>query len=165
MAETEGKPITVRLRRGGWEVEITCSESQLKSAIESVLSSLGASGQVSIPRPEEAEIAQGNKTCRGLIVDLWRESWFSDGKTLAQVHDEIGRRGYHYDRTAVSHALRDLVLETVLTRQGNSRNYLYIQKRPPGTSSFETDRNIHPSFQEAAAVSIAEEMSDEEEEN
>jgi hypothetical protein len=165
MAEAESNRITVKLRKGGWEAEITCLEPQLKQAIETVLVSLNVTGQGTPPHSEEFGAVKGNKTCRGLIVELWRDSWFSEGKSLAQVHEEIGRRGYHYDRTAVSHALRDLVLETILTRQGNSRNYQYIQKRPPSYLSGEKERSLSSSISETATISQAEEMTDEEEEN
>jgi hypothetical protein len=43
----------------------------------------------------------------------------------------MARKGYHYDRTAVAHALIDLVKENVLTRDGPPRRYQYAQKRPP----------------------------------
>lgn len=165
MTEAQGKGITVKLRKAGWEVEITCSESQLKQAIENVLSSLNVPAGAQAAREDDLGAAQGNKTCRGLIVELWRDSWFSEGRSLAQVHEEIARRGYHYDRTAVSHALRDLVLETILTRQGNSRNYQYIQKRPPNAPYTEKDRTSPSALQEATIISEAEEMTDEEEEN
>lgn len=133
MQEGNSKEITVKLRKAGWEVEITCSESQLKQAIESVLSSL----QESAPAISEGNQVgrlnnTGNKTCKGLIIDLWEDSWFSHARALSEVHEEIARRGYHYDRTAVSHSLRELVIENVLTREGNMRNYTYVQKRPPG---------------------------------
>lgn len=42
----------------------------------------------------------------------------------------MSRRGYHYDRTAVSHTLADLVREGTLFREGSMRNYRYIQKYP-----------------------------------
>jgi hypothetical protein len=132
-AETESR-ITVRLKKAGWEVEITCSQSQLKDAVESVLSSLGTPSAVASPghlNQVDAPPVSGNKTSRGLILELWQENWFSEPRSLAEVHEEIARRGFHYDKTAISHALTDLVRETTLTRQGNPRNYAYIQKRPP----------------------------------
>jgi hypothetical protein len=146
MAEATGNKITVKLRKGGWDVEITCLETQLKQAIETILASINTVGQSSSVPTESPDSTPGNKTCRGLIVELWRESWFSEGKSLAQVHEEIGRRGYHYDRTAVSHALRDLVLEMILSRQGNSRNYQYIQKRPPGLPFAEREKSLDSQF-------------------
>ncbi len=84
--------------------------------------------------PSSSERAQSsvNKTCRGLILELWEESWFEEPRSLSEVHEEIARRGYHYDKTAVSHSLTDLVRESVLSRNGNMRNYTYIQKRPSG---------------------------------
>jgi hypothetical protein len=71
-------------------------------------------------------------TCRGLIETLWLEGYFGSERSLGDVHEELSRRGYNYDRTAVSHSLTDMVRETILTRVGTMRNYRYIQKRPPG---------------------------------
>ncbi len=130
MALNETNRITVKLRKGGWEVEITCAETQLKQAIESVLSSLKAE-DLNQPAIQSGALSDpANKTCRGLILDLWQESWFSENRSLSEVHEEIARRGYHYDRTAVAHSLTDLVRENKLTREGNARNYTYVQKRP-----------------------------------
>ncbi len=136
---SEKKPITVRLKKAGWEVEITCEEDQLQNAIESVLSSLSAaspSGPASLL--EERRDTASKKTVRGLLLELWDESWFSEARSLSEVHEEISRRGYHYDRSAVSHSLTDLVKEGVLSRQGNMRNYAYIQKKPPIGSKSES---------------------------
>jgi hypothetical protein len=131
MTSEPTRTITVKLRKGGWEVEITCTEAQLKNAIESVLNTLEA------PNTKTAEqiVASSNKTCRGLIIELWQERWFSQERALSDVHEELARRGYHYDKTAVSHSLTDLVRENMLTRQGNMRNYTYIQKRPSQSTS------------------------------
>jgi len=50
---------------------------------------------------------------------------------LGEVHNEMARLGFHYDRTAVAHALIDLVKDNILTREGKPRRYQYAQKRPP----------------------------------
>ncbi len=132
---SEEKKITVKLEKAGWRVEITCTEDQLQKAIESVLSSLTASSPTqNVPVVEERTSEGSKKTVRGLILELWEEAWFSDARSLSEVHEEIARRGYHYDRSAVSHSLTDLVKESILTRQGNMRTYVYIQKKPPGSS-------------------------------
>jgi hypothetical protein len=130
------RAVTVRLKKAGWEVEITCNEDQLRQAIDSVLSGLDANsakllpGQ-SRPGPQESASPQTPKTSRGLVLELWQEGWFAGPRGLAEVHEEIARKGFHYDKTAISHALTDLVRESTLTRLGNPRNYSYIQKRPP----------------------------------
>lgn len=135
---SEKKSITVKLKRAGWEVEITAEEDQLQKAIESVLSSLTAippNAQLPSPVAEGARQDTGSKkTVRGLILELWGESWFSDPRSLSEVHEEIARRGYHYDKSAVSHSLTDLVKEGVLSRQGDMRSYSYIQKKPPNAA-------------------------------
>jgi len=131
---SEKRTITVRLKKAGWEVEITCEEDQLQRAIESVLTSLSATPQASTVSPSmlDEKIEGGSKkTVRGLILELWSESWFSEARALSAVHEEIARRGYHYDKSAVSHSLTDLVKEGILSRQGDMRTYVYIQKKPP----------------------------------
>jgi len=83
---------------------------------------------------QRKEITKGGMTCRGILETLWYEGYFGTDKLLGEVHEEISRRGYNYDRTAVSHSLTDMVRESILSRIGTMRNYRYIQKRPPSES-------------------------------
>ncbi|MFQ6068826.1 MAG: hypothetical protein ACE5KD_04695, partial [Candidatus Bathyarchaeia archaeon] len=71
------------------------------------------------------------ETCKSIIQTLWKEGWFAEPRGLGEVHGEMARLGYHYDRTAVAHALVDLVKDNILTREGRPRRYRYAQKRPP----------------------------------
>ena len=122
--------VHIKLRKGGWEIEITCTEDKIKQSVEGVLNGLNTS----IPETSAANEKTGIKrssTCRSLIDEMWMEGWFAEGRNLSDVHEEIARRGYHYDRTAVSHSLTDLVRENTLTRVGMMRSYRYIQKKPP----------------------------------
>ncbi len=120
--------VTVKLKKGEWEVEIRCKEDNVKQVVESVLAGMDIEKNVkSKPQPIER---RGHGTCKGLIEELWKESWFVEEHTLFEVHEELRRRGYNYDKSAVSHALTDLVREGILTRVGTMRAYRYIQKRP-----------------------------------
>jgi hypothetical protein len=153
--------VKIRLKHGEWEVEVVCIESKVKQVIESVLSSLDTSKMVapeiqnqlealrreidylkarSIPelgpegqqqQQQQKVITKSGMTCRGLLENLWLEGHFVSERSLGEVHEELSRRGYNYDRTAVSHSLTDMVRENILTRIGTMRNYRYIQKRPP----------------------------------
>jgi hypothetical protein len=76
------------------------------------------------------KLQKGGATCRSLLEKLILEGYFETEKLLGNVHGELSRRGYNYDRTAVSHSLKDLVRESILSRVGSLRNYRYIQKRP-----------------------------------
>ena len=153
--------VKIRLKHGEWEVEITCLESKVRQVVETVLSSLDSTkivdpairGQIdelrrevealkSRPvevRPaangEQKVVVKGGMTCRGLLETLWLEGYFGSERSLGDVHEELSRKGYNYDRTAVSHSLTDMVRETILTRVGTMRNYRYIQKRPPGEAT------------------------------
>jgi hypothetical protein len=125
-------PIRVKMRVGEVEFEIECEESQLQAAVDKILSAVTAKlkevpllGEKGIGAPPRAE------TCKGVIQKLWEEGLFGAPKTLDEVHTEMAKRGFHYDRTAVAHALIDLVKEGVLTREGKPRRYQYTQKRPP----------------------------------
>ena len=121
--------VTVKLKRGAWEIEITSPEDRVQQAVESVLAGM-ASKEPALVEPEESRAEQRRETCRGLLTTMWREGWFSVQRGLSDVHEEMSRRGYHYDRTAVAHTLVDLVREGVLFREGSMRNYTYVQKQP-----------------------------------
>ncbi|HXV46560.1 MAG TPA: hypothetical protein VD736_07805 [Nitrososphaera sp.] len=158
MSEPPGEEVKIRLKHGEWEVEITCLESRVKQVVENVLSSLDTAkivgpavqGQFdelrreieslklrpAEPRSDEQKAAtKGGMTCRGLLESLWVEGYFGSERSLGEVHEELSRKGYNYDRTAVSHSLTDMVRENILTRIGTMRNYRYIQKRPPSDAT------------------------------
>ena len=126
-------PIKVKMKIGNIEFEIESQEDQLQTAVDQILSTVTdklkdtqlttvAERQAPPPRAE---------TCKGVIQKLWEESWFTQSRGLSEVHSEMARQGFHYDRTAVAHALIDLVKEGILTREGKPRRYQYAQKRPP----------------------------------
>ncbi len=131
-------PVKVHLKLGNWEVEINCPQDQVRQVVEDVVVGLGKN--LELQTTERIGIggeSQPKKLgrdehviCRDLIEDLWREEWFSEERNLSEVHVELSRRGYHYNKTSISHSLADLVRENVLTRMGSMRNYRYIQKRP-----------------------------------
>ena len=77
------------------------------------------------------KLQKGGATCRSLLEKLLFERYFETEKLLGNVHEELSRRGYNYDRTAVSHSLTDMVRESILARIGSLRNYRYVQKKPP----------------------------------
>ena len=131
LSEIEKPPsVTVRLKRGAWEIEITTQEDRVQQAVESVLAGM-ASKEPMLVETQEAEGDQRRfETCRGVMVTMWKEGWFASPRALSEVHEEMSRRGYHYDRTAVSHTLVDLVREGSLFRDGSMRNYRYVQKYP-----------------------------------
>jgi hypothetical protein len=165
MSSHPAEEVKIKLRHGEWEVEVTCLESRVKYVVENVLSSLDVSNIVG-PAVENqldelrreieslkkiksiAELrsesdqhkgtTKGGVTCRSLLEGLWFEGHFISEKSLSEVHEELSRRGYNYDRTAVSHSLTDMVRENILTRIGTMRNYRYIQKRPPNGISVQT---------------------------
>jgi hypothetical protein len=162
MSGPPAEEVKIRLKHGEWEVEVVCIESRVKQVVESVLSSLdttkmmGPEVQSQLDalrreidslktRPIAELIPEGQQqqkvttktgiTCRGLLENLWVEGHFDSERSLGEVHEELSRRGYNYDRTAVSHSLTDMVRENILTRIGTMRNYHYIQKRPPNSTT------------------------------
>jgi hypothetical protein len=126
------QPIKVKMKVGSVEFEIEGTVDQANEAVGKFLATvteklketpfMGAEREGAAPRSE---------TCKVIIQRLWEEGWFSTTRGLGEVHSEMARQGFHYDRTAVAHALIDLVKEGVLTREGRPRRYRYTQKRPP----------------------------------
>ena len=161
MSGGPAEEVKIRLKHGEWEVEVVCIESRVKQVVESVLSSLDTTKMMRPEvqsqldalrreidslktRPIAELIPEGQQqkvttktgiTCRGLLENLWVEGHFDSERSLGEVHEELSRRGYNYDRTAVSHSLTDMVRENILTRIGTMRNYRYIQKRPPNSTT------------------------------
>ena len=162
MSSPPTEEVKIRLKHGEWEVEVVCIESRVKQVVESVLSSLDTAKMIgpelqsqldalrreidSLKTRPMAELmtedqqqqkmaTKSGMTCRGLLENLWFEGHFISERSLGEVHEELSRRGYNYDRTAVSHSLTDMVRENILTRIGTMRNYRYIQKRPPNDTT------------------------------
>jgi BMFP domain-containing protein YqiC len=160
MSGHAAEEVKIRLKHGEWEVEVVCIESRVKQVVESVLSSLDVTKMIEpevqsqidalrreidslktrpiaelVPEGQQQQkvTTKSGMTCRGLLENLWFEGHFVSERSLGEVHEELSRRGYNYDRTAVSHSLTDMVRENILTRIGTMRNYRYIQKRPPNS--------------------------------
>ncbi len=134
MTESQKPPIKVKMRIGDIEFEIESPEDQIQTAVDRILASVTThlkENQLSTSMGERQAPAPRAETCKGVIQKLWEENWFSEPKGLDDVHSELARRGFHYDRTAVAHALVDLVKDNLLTRIGRPRRYRYAQKRPP----------------------------------
>ena len=121
------------MKIGDIEFEIESQEDQIQNTVDKILSTVtehlkNSNLAQATERPAPPPRAE---TCRGVIQKLWEENWFSEPRGLDDVHSELARRGFHYDRTAVAHALVDLVKDNILTRIGKPRRYQYAQKRPP----------------------------------
>ena len=131
MAEKEPKPpIRLKMKIGEMEFEIECQEDQLQSTVDKVLSTVTEKLKETQAITERNTPPPRAETCKNIIQNLWKEGWFSTAKGLSEVHSEMAKRGFHYDRTAVAHALIDLVKDGILTREGKPRRYQYAQKRP-----------------------------------
>lgn len=132
MTEKEAKPpIHVKMKIGDIEFEIECQEEQLQATVDKILSTVTEKLKETRLITERTAPPPRAETCKSLIQKLWQDGWFGTSRGLGEVHSEMARRGFHYDRTAVAHALIDLVKDNILTRQGKPRRYQYAQKRPP----------------------------------
>jgi len=133
MTENTEPPIRLKMKVGNLEFEIECQQDQLEESVKRILSTVTHYSKEPMIIPERQLPQPRAETCKGLIQDLWQEGYFQTPHGLGDVHSEMARRGFHYDRTAVAHALVDLMKEGILTREGKPRRYRYAQKRPPKT--------------------------------
>jgi hypothetical protein len=119
------------MKIGDIEFEIEAQPDQIQTAVNQILTTVTEhSKNINLTSERQATLPRA-ETCRGVIQKLWEEKWFTDPRGLDEVHNELARKGFHYDRTAVAHALVDLVKDNILTRIGKPRRYQYAQKRPP----------------------------------
>jgi len=121
------------MKIGNIEFEIEAQPEQIQTAVNQILSTITEhTKNINLIQPTERQAPLPRaETCRGVIQKLWEEKWFSQPRGLDDVHSELARKGFHYDRTAVAHALVDLVKDNILTRIGKPRRYQYAQKKPP----------------------------------
>ena len=125
------QPIRVKMKVGNVEFEIEGTIDQCNEAVGKFLATVTEKLKETQLITERAAPPVRAETCKAIIQKLWQEGWFKEPRGLGEVHSEMARLGYHYDRTAVAHALVDLVKDGILTRQGRPRRYQYAQKRPP----------------------------------
>jgi len=119
------------MKVGNLEFEIECQQEQLEESVRRILSTVTEYAKEQVVISERAMSPSRAETCKGVIQKLWHEGWFATTRGLSELDSEMARRGFHYDRTAVAHALIDLVKDGILTRDGRPRRYRYAQKRPP----------------------------------
>ncbi len=131
-SKTERPPVRITMKVGSMEFEIECREDQVQEIVQKILSTVSEYANKPMPSPAESiPTPTRAETCRGILERIWKEGWFVEPRSLNDIHGEMTRIGYHYDRTAVAHALLDLVRDGLLTREGKPRRYVYVQKRPP----------------------------------
>ena len=118
------------MKIGDIEFEIEAQEDQLQTAVDRILTTI-TERMKNTHFTERQAPPPRSETCKSIIQKLWEEKWFNTPRGLDDVHTELARKGFHYDRTAVAHALVDLVKDNILTRIGRPRRYQYAQKRPP----------------------------------
>jgi len=126
------QPIKIKMKVGNLEFDIEGTPEQLEEAMKRILSTVTEYGKQPVVT-ESGRTSAKAETCKGVIQKLWLEGWFADPRSLDEVCNKMALLGYHYDRTAVAHALIDLVKEGILGRDGRPRRYRYAQKRPPPT--------------------------------
>jgi hypothetical protein len=158
--------VRIKLKHHDWEIEVTCSENKVKEIVANELSGLDSafipryeelkkeidllnlksdsSTQINslLPRTSKRVAHQSSGyTCRGLLEKMLYDGYFKTERLLRNIHEELSRNGYNYYRSAVSHALTDMVRERTLTRIGTMRNYRYIQTRPSEAGTFQSETN------------------------
>lgn len=126
-------PIKVKMKVGNVEFEIEGTVDQTNEAVGKIITTVTEKLKEAplLLVTEKETAAPRAETCKAIIQRLWKEGWFSAPRGLGEVHSEMAKLGFHYDRTAVAHALIDLAKEGILTREGRPRRYRYAQKRPP----------------------------------
>lgn len=128
---TEQKPIRVKMKVGNVEFDIEGTVDQTNEAVGKLLTTVTEKLKETSLISERETTPPRAETCKVIIQRMWEDGWFSTLHGLGEVHSEMARQGFHYDRTAVAHALIDLVKDGILTREGRPRRYRYAQKRPP----------------------------------
>ncbi|MBM1154405.1 hypothetical protein DRN94_000820 [archaeon] len=129
---TPEQQVRVRLKVGDVEVEIVTSDLEmLEKAVHRVIAAARSAVAATPPAPPTVSTRVAGRrrgTCRDLILELVEEGFFDQERNLGEVWERLRVKGYTYDRTAVAHALLDLVREGVLVREGRPRSFVYRRR-------------------------------------
>ena len=120
------KRVKIKLNIKGIEVEVEAEADQIKEVISNLIEGISNISMMEEDRNKEFYAS----SCKEAVEKLWKEGWFQRARRLSEVYDELSRRGFNFDRSAISHALSSLTREGILTRLGRERKYEYIQKIP-----------------------------------
>ncbi|MCS7145223.1 MAG: hypothetical protein RMJ28_00315 [Nitrososphaerota archaeon] len=120
--------VKVRLTTGDTTVEIETTLEGIEEAVRRAILGIQQARVSQVVEPKKPE--RRGTTCLDLLERLVGEGWFSAPRSLSEVVGELARRGYHYDPTAVSHGLLDLVRREVLVREGKPKRYVYREAKP-----------------------------------
>ncbi|MEM2769710.1 MAG: hypothetical protein QW490_01470 [Nitrososphaerota archaeon] len=145
--------VKVRLNVRGVEVEIEAPVDQLEESVRRVMAALG---EAEARQERPAQEVRRQLTCRQVVERLVSEGYFREPRSLSDVYQEVKRRGYGFDATAVAHVLLELVREEVLDRDGSPRRYLYREKRRIEAKGFPetgSDQLTLPAAEERSARS------------
>ena len=88
--------VTVKLKRGSWEIEITSPADKVQQAVESVIAGMASKEETTLASPEATLEADGEKrfeTCRGVLQKMWKEGWFASERSLSEVDEEMAQTG------------------------------------------------------------------------
>lgn len=131
---SEQEKVKVEVTIGPATVRIEAPPDKLEEALTRVISALKTtlSQLKAEEKPQQKEArTRATPTCSTLLKNLIAEGWFDKPRTLSETVQELARRGYSYDSTAVSHSLLDLVRERSLVREGAPRRYVYYRPQSP----------------------------------
>lgn len=114
----------IKINIGNITVEIEAPIDKIEEAVKNTINAI----KVAEPTASQTPSKPSRKpiTCKSAVSELIETGWMDEGRSLAEVVAELGRRGFFYDATAVAHVLLDLVREGVLERMGEPRRYLYV---------------------------------------
>lgn len=124
----EQEKIKIEVTVGPATVRIEAPPDKIEEALRQVIMVLKETLPQSGLREEIVEKKSSRKvspTCSTLLKNLVEEGWFDKPRSLSETVQELAKRGYNYDSTAVSHSLLDLVREKILAREGTPRRYIY----------------------------------------
>ncbi len=124
----QNPPLHIKMKIGDIEFEIEAQPNQIQTAVDQILATVterlkNTNLAQAVERPAPLPRAE---TCRGVIQKLWEENYFTEPKSLDEVHSELARKGFH-TTAQPSHTHQSPRQRKHLTRC-KPRRYQYSQK-------------------------------------
>ena len=120
-----------REKMPGYTLEVEFTGNEIDSIMEQyfeAMPKLHETIQERLPELRKLRITSSLRkriTCREVLLRLVSEGYFDELRTMPQTCNEVRKSGFHYDRSSVSHALKELCRERVLVKSGSKRKFQF----------------------------------------
>jgi len=130
------KQLSVKMKVVGIEYQIDCEQNQIADVVSKILNATITRYNQLEPFNKSSNLPKRRRdgTCKNVITLMLKDGFLDEPRDFGCIYEEMERRAYHYDKTSLAHALRQLTEKKLLIRKGIPRKYNHMKNIEDETS-------------------------------